>query len=130
MPRAKPKPQPVQVETPRRGHPALKYRKDLAEAFGIDPNTPDPPRELVTVDSLPDPIEIETTLKPRAPKRAEPLNVDEVVLNILREEMEEIGIRLERFGVKFQPAMKQDMIDHAFALLGGFVQGGGAIASR
>ena len=129
MPRAKSK---VQPETPRRGHPPLKYNKEMAEQFGISPNEPDAPRELVKVESLPDPIEVDkrpTRGRP-APRREEPLNIDEAVLTILRDEMEELGVRLDRFSVKLTAGMKQDMIDHAFALLGGFVQGGGAIASR
>ena len=108
----------------------LKPREGMAEQFGITPG-PDPPRELVAVAELPDPPRIEAAISPRANARApEVVNVDEAVMIILREEMEELGARLARFGIGFTPGMRQDMIDHAFALLGGFVQGGGAISSR
>ena len=116
----------------RRGNPALKFNSKVAEAFGIQPGA-DPPRETVQVDALPDPPEY-VVPGPRAPQRAEPLNVEETVQNILREESEEIGIRLKRFGVAFTPQMQQELVDHVFAMLAlnaqGMAIGGGAIASR
>lgn len=116
----------------RRGNPALKFNAKVAEAFGIQPGA-DPPRELVQVDALPDPPDY-VAPGPRAPQRTEALHVEENVQNILREESEEIGIRLKRFGVAFTPAMQQELVDHVFAMLAlnaqGMVIGGGAIASR
>lgn len=116
----------------RRGNPALKFNAKVAEAFGIQPGA-DPPRETVQVGALPDPPEV-ILPGPRAPQRVEPLNIEESVQNILREESEEIGIRLKRFGVTFTPAMQQELVDHVFAMLAlnaqGMAVGGGAIASR
>lgn len=116
----------------RRGNPPLKHNAKIAEAFGIVPGA-DPPRETVRVDSLPDPPDV-VLPGPRAPQRAEPINVEESVQNILREESEEISIRLNRFGVAFTPQMQQELVDHVFAMLAlnaqGMAIGGGAIASR
>jgi len=125
LPKPKAKPE-------RRGHPALKHNPKIAEAFGITPGA-DPPRETVQVDAIPDPP-LSVPPGPRAPQRTEPLNVEESVQNILREESEEIAIRLDRFGVKFTPAMQQELVDHVFAMIAlgaqGLMVGGGALASR
>lgn len=116
----------------RRGHPALKFNAKAAEAFGIQPGA-DPPRETVQVDAIPDPPEA-VVPGPRAPQRVEPLNIEESVVNILREESEEIAVRLNRFGVAFPPNLQQELVDHVFAMLAlsaqGMAIGGGAIASR
>ena len=138
MPKAKPKPnERVPSEAERRARArSLKANPELAEAYGIQPGQ-DPPRELVAVDSLPDPpatevIEAAVGRSRRAP--APSVNVDEAILNILREEMDELSVRLDRFGVAFTPAMKQDMVDHAFGMMismaGGQTVGGGAIGRR
>lgn len=135
-PRPKPKPPervPSEAELRARAR-SLKANPELAEAYGIQPGA-DPPRELVRVDSLPDPPATEVieaaTRGRRAPKVD---NIDEVVLNVLREEMDELGTRLERFGVAFSAAMRQDMVDHAFGMMvsvaGGQSVGGGAIGRR
>jgi hypothetical protein len=110
---------------PRR--PALRYNKEMAEQYGINPDIPDPPRETVKVDHLPDPPEVQATGTAR-PAQAH-VNLEETVINILKEELEELSVRLDRFGVALTPSMQQDMLDHAMALLGGFV-GGGAIGRR
>jgi hypothetical protein len=122
-----PKKQPAQVETPRRGHPAMKFNQELADAFGIIPGQ-DPPRETVSVASLPDPPEAIIPGGP-APERDTPLNIDEAIANIFRDEADEIGVRLARFGVPFSAGQKQEMVDHGMALLTGLV-GGGAIGRR
>lgn len=109
---------------------SLKFNTNVAEAFGITPGA-DPPRELVAVADLPDPPMIESAISPRASsQREQTVNVDEAVLNILKDEMQETARRLAHFGITLAASMQQDLIDHAFALLGGFVQGGGAIGSR
>jgi hypothetical protein len=101
----------------------LKGNQELAAAFDI---TDGAPRELVRVDSLPDPPE---TVLPAAPARETPVNIDEAVANIFREEADEIGVRLKRFGIVFDTRMQQEMVDHGMALLTGLV-GGGAIGRR
>jgi hypothetical protein len=130
MPR--PKRQEDKDPAERRGHPALKFNAKLAEAFGITPGA-DPPRETVRAASLPDPPGVEAPGAP-APEREQPLNLDETVLHILKDEMGELGTRLSRYGVSFTDAMQQDMTDHAFALLGSATWGvrmtGGAVARR
>src|SRR6266478_7098410 len=104
-PRAKPKPhERIPSEAERRARArSLKANPELAEAYGIGE---DPPRELVRVDSLPDPPATEV-IEAAAPRhRRQPstnVNVDEAVLNILRDEMDELAVRLDRFGVAFTP---------------------------
>lgn len=99
----------------------------MAEQYGINPDIPDPPRETIKVDHLPDPPDV------IAPNTARPqqgqVNLEDSVVNVLKEELEELAVRLQRFGVNLNPAMQQDMLDHAMALLSGFV-GGGAISRR
>ena len=43
--------------------------------------------------------------------------------------MDDLAVRLERFGVHFSTAMQQEMVDIGMALLAGLV-GGGTIARR
>jgi hypothetical protein len=131
LPKAKAKPQgriPSPAELAARSR-VLKTNQKLADQFGI---TDAPPRELVAVAELPDPPSTETMEVVQSRRRkAEPVvNVDEAVMNILKDEMTELGHRLSLFGVKFDAGMQQDTTDHVFALLGGFVQGGGAISHR
>lgn len=111
----------------RRGHPALKFNSKIAEQFGIQPaiDAPENPRELVKVDHIPVP----PTEQPTARGQNPPMNPEERVLAILREEAEEIGIRLEKFGVPFGPPAQQQLVDYGMAILSGLV-GGGAIARR
>jgi hypothetical protein len=97
------------------------------EQFGINPDIPDPPRETVKVDYLPDPPEVQIPNTPR--QEQSHLNLEETVVTVCKEEFEELRFRLEKFGVQLTPAMMQDMTDHTMALLGGFV-GGGARARR
>jgi len=101
--------------------PALKFNQELAEQFGITPGA-DAPREVVVAAELPDPPLMEHA--PAAPKRETPLNVEEAVLQVMREEFDELAVRLDRFGVRLEPAMRQEMVDHAFAVLGGYALGG------
>ena len=134
-PRPKTKlPERVPSEAERRARArSLKANPELAEAYGIGD---DPPRELVRVDSLPDPpaTEVIEAAAPRHRRQPASLNVDEAVLNILRDEMDELAVRLDRFGVAFTPAMKQDVVDHIFGMMismaGGQTIGGGALARR
>jgi hypothetical protein len=107
--------------------PALIPRKEMVEQYGIDPSIPDPPRETVQVDHLPDPPEVQAVNAAR-PEQSH-LNLEEAVINIIKEELQELQFRLDKFGVQLTPAMMQDMTDHTMALLSGFV-GGGARARR
>ena len=120
------RPQPEQ----RCGHPPMKYSQKLADAFGIQPaiDVPEAPREVVAVDSIPDPPEFQAPGAP-TPARQQSLDLDETVHNIIRDEMDEMGLRLERYGVRCDAGQKQELIDHAMAILGGFARGG-AIARR
>src|SRR5690242_21777556 len=137
MAKARGKPE---VAAPRRGHAPLKYKQDLADAFGITPavDAPEAPRETVKVDFLPDPPGTEIVEAAQSARRhtrsTEKVNIDEAVMNILREEAEEIRIRLERFGVAFNPQMQQDLVDHVYSMLAmngqGIQVGGGALARR
>ena len=116
----------------------MKYNAELAEAFGVQPSVdaPEPPRETVRVESLPDPpgTEVMQAGQARRTRSTEKVNIDEAVMNIFREEAEEIRIRLDRFGIKFTPAMQQDLTDHLFTLLAldqqGLLIGGGALVRR
>jgi hypothetical protein len=107
--------------------PALRYNKELAEQYGINPDIPDAPRETVKVDYIPDPPEVKAQNTAR-PEQSH-LNLEEAVIGVLKEELQELAVRLDRFGVQLTSAMQQDMLDHSMALLGGFV-GGGAIGRR
>jgi hypothetical protein len=111
----------------RRGHGALKFNEKLADQFGIPAPGQEPPRETVKVASLPDPPGVNLA----AQQSSQPVNIDEMALNILKEEMSELAFRLENIGVKLTSPMQQEMVDHAFAMLGGgFTVGGGALARR
>jgi hypothetical protein len=99
----------------------------LAEQFGILPPGQDPPRETVKVAALPDPPGV--NLSGAEPQSNQPVNVEETVLNMLKEEMQELAFRLANVGVTLTAPMQQEMVDHAFAVLGGFV-GGGALSRR
>ena len=116
---------------PRRGHPPMKFNKSLAEFFGVTPamEAPENFREVVKVDSLPDPPLTEPSGAP-APQNSEAPNRDDQVAAVFREEAEEIGTRLARFGVKLHPSQKQDLADYGMALVSGNLAGGGAIARR
>jgi hypothetical protein len=107
--------------------PALRYNKEMAEQYGINPDIPDPPRETVQVDHIPDPPEVvaENTARPMQAN----LNLEETVVAVIKEEFDELRVRLERFGVQLTAGMMADMVDHTMALLGGFV-GGGARGHR
>lgn len=111
----------------RERRPLPKYNRELAEQFGIDPGVPDAPRQTIRVDSIPTPTEVQ------APRSARPaqahVNLEEAVLNILKEEMDELSIRLERFGVSFNSSMQQEMVDFAMAVLSGMA-GGGTLGRR
>jgi hypothetical protein len=122
----KPAPEPA----PRRGNPPLKYNQSLAEAFGVHPSieAPEREREVVRVDSLPDPPAVVVPGGP-APERETGLNAEEQAVRIFREEADEIGVRLGRFGIPFHPGQKQELVDHGMALLTGLV-GGGTLVRR
>jgi hypothetical protein len=111
---------------------SLKGSQEMREAFGIND---DYQREVVRVDSLPDPPAtevIEAAQKGRSAPVA--VNLDEAVIGILKEEGEEIRVRLERFGLVFTPYMQQAMVDQVYSMLAlngqGIMVGGGAIARR
>ena len=112
-----------QVE--RRGHPALKANAELAETFGINLG-PDPLRELVQVASIPTPPDVE---QPAAPGPIVEAQSEDRIVLVIREEMDELGERLARFGVGFNANQKQSVVDYVLAALGGYV-GGGAIGRR
>lgn len=99
----------------------------MAEQFGINPDLPDPPRETVKVDYLPDPPEVQAQETAR-PNQAH-LNIEDTVVNVIKEELAELAVRLDRFGVLLTSGMQQDTLDYIMAELGGFV-GGGAISRR
>ena len=109
--------------------PALKVNKALAERFGIDPDQPDPPRETVKVDiaSLPDPPG--AVIQAIVPGKLPPLDAETAIVHVITEEMDELAVRLERFGVNFDTSRRQQMIDTAMALLAG-VSPGGTIAGH
>lgn len=118
MTRRKPQPEPE-----RRGRPAMKFNQELADQFGITPGA-DPPRELVHVDNIPTPPDVE---QPTAPGRREEVveaQSEERIVLIIREEMDELGERLARFGVLFNANQKQSMVDYAMSVLGGYAAGG------
>ena len=102
--------------------PALRYNRELAEQYGIDPGIPDPPRETVKVDVIPDPVEVQ------APNTVRPMqshmNLEETVVNVIKEELGELAVRLDRFGVLLTAGHQQDLLDYAMALLGGLIGGG------
>ena len=119
------KPQP---EPERRGHPALKANEKLAERFGINIG-PDTPRELVKVANLPTPPDVENPVAPgRREEVVEAQSEDRIVL-VIREEMDELGERLARFGILFNAHQKQSVVDYIFSALAGY-GGGGAIGRR
>jgi hypothetical protein len=104
----------------------------LAEQFAVND---DYVRETVTVASLPDPPGVEITSDgPRGKQQVETVNLDEAVMNILRDEAGEIAERLGKFGIAFSPAMQQAVVDNAYSLIAlngqGIMTGGGALARR
>jgi hypothetical protein len=115
------------VEQSRRGRPALSPRQDQQN---FDPVTGEVerPRELIRVDSIPTPPSIEV----RGDRSgSQSINLEEKVLSILKEEMDDLATRLERYGVKLDTRLQQELVDLAMAMLGGgFQTGGGAIRSR
>jgi hypothetical protein len=99
----------------------------MAAAFGV---TDGPPRELVRVESLPDPPDVVIPGAP-APERETPMNIEETCIAIFREEADELGERLKKFGVAFQPSQKQSLVDYLMALITPAAGiGGGAIGRR
>lgn len=111
----------------------FKGNAELAEQFQIND---DLVRETVVVKELPTPPATESMVQAQAARSRQPerVNLEAAVLTIFSEAAEEVGERLEKFGIAFPPYMKQDMIDHLFALLAmtqqGFLTGGGALARR
>ena len=79
------------------------------------------------VDYLPDPPEVQAQETAR-PNQAH-LNIEDTVVNVIKEELAELAVRLDRFGVLLTSGMQQDTLDYIMAELGGFV-GGGAISRR
>jgi hypothetical protein len=123
-----PKRKPVEPEVERRGRPAMKFNQELADQFGITPGA-DPPRELVKVASIPTPPDVE---QPTAPGRREEIveaQSEERIVLIIREEMDELGERLARFGILFNANQKQTVLDYTMSVLAGY-GGGGAVARR
>ncbi len=111
----------------RRGRPPMSKSQDTA---GFDPVSEnyDRPRETVKVEHLPDPPGVQATSP--SPGRVTTLNLEEQVVNILKQEMDELSTRLERFGIRFDARMQQEMVDIGLTLLSGFASSGGAISSR
>ncbi len=123
-----PKRKPVEPQTERRGHPALKANEKLAEQFGISIG-PDAPRELVKIANIPTPPDVENPVAPgRREEVVEAQSEDRIVL-IIREEMDELGERLARFGILFNANQKQTVLDYTLSVLSGY-GGGGALARR
>jgi hypothetical protein len=104
----------------------MKGSAELAAAFDIHDA---PPRELVRVESLPDPPDVVVPGAP-APERDTPMDLDETIVNIFREEADELSVRLKRYGVNFSPQMQQEFCDHGMALLSGLVSGGASVRRR
>jgi hypothetical protein len=111
----------------RRGRPALHPRQDQ-QSFDPVTGEPDRPRELVRVEAIPTPPSIET----RGPADSRvSINIEEKVLSILKEEMDDLAVRLKTYGVILNASVQQELVDLAMAMLdGGFQTGGGAIRSR
>lgn len=109
----------------------FKGNPELAEQFGISDA---PPRELVKVEYIPDPPTTETVEKVVPGKRRSrptklEINPEEYTMNVLKEEAEEIAVRLERIGIGFGPNAQQQLVDYGMAILTGMV-GGGTLARR
>lgn len=124
------KPQVSEAEQAARSR-VLKGNRQMAEDFGVNV---DYVREIVKVDALPDPPATEVLEKVVAGrKRNKPqvqqIDPEQYVMTVLREEAEEISIRLDRIGVPFGPGAQQQLVDYGMAILTGMV-GGGAIARR
>jgi hypothetical protein len=126
-PRAKPKaPQPSSAEQFARSR-VMKGSAELAAAFDIHDA---PPRELVRVESLPDPPDAVVPGAP-APAPDTPMNIEETCIAIFREEADELGERLKRFGIAFHPSQRQSLVDYCMALVTpGMNVSGGAVARR
>lgn len=101
-------------EEPRRGHAA--FARSLPE---------DHPRETIRVDYLPDPPATPGTVVAGTTS----VNREEMIVNVIREEMDELAVRLDRFGVQLTVAGREQLVDTTFAILGGY-GGGGAIPGR
>lgn len=112
--------------TERARRPLPKYNTELAEQFGITPGEPEQ-RELVKVDRIPDPPEVRAST-PRSQQAQ--LNSEDAAVNVIREEMDELAVRLERFGVTLTVAHRQQLVDTTIALLSGMIAGGGAFRGR
>lgn len=131
--------------------PALKVNRQLAERFGIDPDRPDPPREMVKVDSLPDPpgtiepvaasasasasagpvtVATAAAQSPSPSPTPPPIDLEETILHILAEEMDELAARLAPFNISLDTSARQQLVDTAMALLAGAVRAGGAISGH
>jgi hypothetical protein len=119
-------PQPSSAEQFARAR-ALKGSAELAAAFDIHDA---PPRELVRVESLPDPPDVVVPGAP-APERESPMNIEETCIAIFREEADELGERLKKFGIAFHPSQRQSLVDYCMALITPSANiGGGAIRGR
>jgi hypothetical protein len=117
---------------PRRGRPALKFNQELADQFGIVPGPPEP-RETVKVERIPDPPG--TYAAPVNENQVAPRNqvqgrvTEDDIVNVIREDMDELAARLEKFGLNFSVPCRQQMVDTAMVLLSG-MGGGGAVPGR
>ena len=125
------KPSAAEIAARARG---MKGNTELAEQFGVNN---DYVRELVKVEELPTPPSTETMQQAhsgRAKQSVDTLPVEQMLLKIFSEEADEIAVRLERVGMRFDAHMKQDLIDHLFTVVAlsqqGMRAGGGAIARR
>lgn len=109
--------------------PLPKFNVKLAEQFGITPGEPDQ-REYVhvSIDQVPTPPMVQSPNTPRPEQSG--LSLDDTVMHVLAEEMDELATRLERYGVAFPTAHRQQMVDTAMALLSGVMSAGTAVSRR
>jgi hypothetical protein len=113
------------TEEPRRGRPPMSKSQETADYDPVSQNY-ERPRETVKVEHLPDPPGTEVLRQSKALS----INLEEQIVNVLKEEMDELSTRLERFGIRFDSRMQQEMVDIGLTLLSGFATSGGAISSR
>lgn len=118
---------PAEQQPTRRGRPALSPHQN-EQSFDPVTGLPERPRELIRVDAIPTPPTVEI----RGDRGGtQSFNLEEKILSILKEEMDDLSTRLDRYGVKLDTHIQQELVDLAMAMLGGgFQTGGGAIRSR
>jgi hypothetical protein len=109
---------------------AMKGNPEMAQKYGIDQ---DYVRELVKVDSLPDPPPTEPMVQAQSSRQTQTAP-ELTVLSILNDAIDEMQFRFSNLGIIFSPQMKQDLIDHTMTLIAlqqsGQLAGGGVLARR